>query len=168
MRPASRRMTAVLLAVLALVVLPQATAQASIISRATHYEVAFLANNPNPGMPAHCMPPRVIQVANAHYLWGQYWGGTEEWVNLDIQLGVGAGMTTYTWGDCLYPQNGYYRHVSSLDPADDEHPDWPTAYIEVNKIMPKWVGYPCQNNPPVCYLDRNVTWGSFLDRKSED
>lgn len=132
------------------------TAQATpstILGRATHYETTFLSANPNTGMAPHCMPPRVLELAEANYGWGSFWAGNTVYLDYP-RLGLNTGKDTYTWGDCLYPGNGSYRHVSSLDPSDDEHPDWPTAYVEQS-----WY---------ISGTDRNVTWGSFLDRFGDD
>jgi hypothetical protein len=141
MRLVSRRTLVILMAVIALVVGVSGTAQAA--ARATHYYTTYLAWNPNPGMPVHCQPARVININEDDYTWGHFWGGVER----DLKA-FRLGTDTYVWADCLYPDEfGEYHHVSSLDPQN--HPDWPTAYIE------SWNSF----GPP----DRNVTWGSYLD-----
>lgn len=108
------------------------------------------------------MPPRVTELDAGRYGWGHYWAGNEEYLSV-ITLGDGSGRDTYVWGDCLYPENGVYLHVSSLDPVDSEHPDWATAYISVRVVMP----IPPNLPPGVPNPDRNVTWGSFLDRLAD-
>lgn len=136
-----RRILAVIIAVIALVAAVPGTAQAA--PRATHYFTTFLDSTPTEGMEPTCQPPRVIDIDDAHYKWGQRFGGQEDVVNPDIHLGT----DTYIWADCLYPRYGYYYHVSSLDPQN--HADWPTAYIDGGWVLPS--------------PDRNVNWGSFLD-----
>jgi hypothetical protein len=133
----------VLMAVIALVVGVAGTAQAA--ARATHYQVSFLSAAPNSSMPVSCQPARELVIIGDTYEWGQYFGGIENVLNPALVLRT----DTYIWGDCLYPQNGHYWHVSSLQAKN--HPEWPTAYIESPEFM--FGGD-----------DRLVTWGSFLDR----
>jgi hypothetical protein len=124
---------------LAMVLATQATAQAA--GRAPNYKTQILAAVPNSGMDPSCFSKR-IDITYGHYVWGQYFGGVEEILDPDIVLAT----DTYTWANCLYPENGYYRMRSSLNP---DNPNNPTAFIE---------GAWAFGGP-----DREVTWGSFLD-----
>ncbi|MGM1062388.1 hypothetical protein [Saccharothrix sp. Mg75] len=109
--------------------------------RATHYATHTLAWNPNPSMPVLCMPARAIAINAGTYTWGAFFGGVEsDLTSIDLIA------EDYFWGNCLYPKDGYYLLVSSLDPDD---PFLQTAYARATVVM----------SAP----DRAATWGTYLD-----
>ncbi|TDC23289.1 hypothetical protein E1265_13165 [Streptomyces sp. 8K308] len=65
----------------------------------------FLDASPDSGMAMSCVE-RSIYLATGDYRWGHVWADGGE----PIRLPAG----TYTWTDCLDPQNGYYTQQSRL------------------------------------------------------
>jgi hypothetical protein len=71
----------------------------------------FLTNSPIPGM-AYACTSRPIYLAAGSYFWTYRWDGSDvtqgSW-GLIIRTG------TYTWEDCLYPEDGYYVQAAALE-----------------------------------------------------
>lgn len=81
-----------------------------------------LTGTPNEYMPEACVSspyPGTIYLTAGEYEWDMFIGSKyPQTHDGDIWL----ESATYTWADCLVPQNGYYWQYSVLCPLDGVHP----------------------------------------------
>ena len=95
----------------------------------------WLTADPERGMPTSCVERR-ITVASGSYRWGILGAGERT---------LYLGADTYTWRDCLIPDDGFYVQQSTLNP---DNPDWDQALLTDTWHL---------------YGDQVAEWGSFLD-----
>ena len=81
-----------------------------------------LTGDPNENMPGVCVStgfPGTIELTAGDYEWDMFIG-TKYPHTRDVDIWLESA--TYTWADCLVPQNGYYWQYSVLCPLDGVHP----------------------------------------------
>ena len=114
--------------------------EAQAAKTAYNTKTQWLSGRPNNSMPRSCVE-RPITLASGRYDFLQIVGNLHTPIRWDVHLGAG----TYTWKDCLEPNDGYYTHTTLLIP---NNPDWPLLHA-INNVYSISTG--------------DTTWGSYLD-----
>lgn len=132
-----RKLLTLAAAAAALVTTMSPATPAAAQGSATNLKTQFLSAVPW-WDPVSCVE-RTIYLDAGSYAWDQVMDDRTHHVRT-----ISLGADTYTWKDCLAPQNGFYVQITTLDP---HNPAWQTA-----------VGYGTWSLTD----SRTYTWGSRL------
>lgn len=118
---------------------PGTASAADDFPTAYNTKTQYLKDPPTSDMDTSCVE-RQIFVTSGDYDWGQILGSGKR---PNFRLGAGD----YTWQDCLYPDDDFYVHQTTLDP---KNPHWDSVSLTTSVFLSR---------------SGDFRWGSYLDPK---